>query len=125
MLNPGSTEGCSLLLPLCPQLDKLVSSMDAEGEAQGRISFAKLFLTGMLPGLYGLHSHGIMHGDLKPDNVMFTTSSSAVTILDFGCSMRCHQEGDKVQHSRGGTPLYMDIARLCCSSCPAAPSADM
>lgn len=41
-----------------------------------------------------LHSHGIMHGDLKPANIMVISKSIAVfdlKLADFDCARHCHQ----------------------------------
>ena len=107
-------------------MDEIVSPMAAEDEARIRIKFATLYLTGMLPGLYSLHSNGIVHHDLKLENTMNSSSTrGVVTLLDFGCSMQIHKEGSPTETYVGGTPMYMDLERLCCHSCPATPLADM
>ena len=114
------------ILPYSGQLDKIVHSMTAADEARIRIKFATLYLTGLLPGLHSLHSNGIVHLDLKPENAMNSSDCPGmVTILDFGLFMQVHQEGYPSETSTGGTPWYTDLERLCCPSCPASPSADM
>ena len=98
----------------------------AADEARIRVKSAKLYLAGLLPGLHSLHSNGIVHLDLKPENAMSCSACPGmVTLLDFGLSMQVHQEGNLTEPLTGGTPMYMDLERLCCPRCPASPSADM
>ena len=99
--------------------------MASANEAQARLKFAKMYLTGLLPGLHSLHSNGLVHLDLKPDNAMNCSPSCTVTLLDFGCSMRFQEDDKPTKPFVGGTPWYMDLERLCCRSCPPSPSADM
>jgi serine/threonine-protein kinase len=63
-------------------------------------------------GLAAIHAQGLVHGDLKPGNVMVT--SDRAVILDFGFA----QERARVSARRpgappdGGTPNYMSPERL-------------
>jgi serine/threonine-protein kinase len=63
-------------------------------------------------GLAAIHAQGLVHGDLKPGNVMVT--SERAVILDFGFA----QERARVSSRRpgappdGGTPNYMSPERL-------------
>jgi serine/threonine-protein kinase len=56
-------------------------------------------------GLAAVHKAGIIHGDLKPQNVM-VMGSGVAKLMDFGVARtRAHQEHGGV--SVVGTPLYM------------------
>ncbi|MEM7533159.1 MAG: serine/threonine-protein kinase [Chloroflexota bacterium] len=55
----------------------------------------------LLQALAYLHRRGILHHDLKPDNVIM--SDGNVRLLDFGLSSSDQVEGSK----SAGTPLYM------------------
>jgi Leucine-rich repeat (LRR) protein len=59
-------------------------------------------------GLNEAHSHGVIHRDLKPDNVMIDKRSNPV-IMDFGLARRT--TSDDIRMTQGGqmigTPAYM------------------
>jgi len=54
------------------------------------------------------HTCGVVHGDLKPANVLMT-SEHGVKLLDFGVARRLNREGDGGSAGRSprGTPLFM------------------
>lgn len=58
----------------------------------------------ILYGLAYLHSQGIVHGDIKPSNVLVTHLQTTVKISDFGASRYLE---DQVGDTTEGTPLYM------------------
>ena len=52
-----------------------------------------------------LHSVGLLHLDLKPDNIMFTTNEmKTIVLLDFGIS-NLYKENEKTKIF-GMTPAY-------------------
>lgn len=66
----------------------------------------------ILMGLYAIHSEGLVHRDLKPDNVLFRSNGCAA-LTDFGVVGNRHNMTPEVGWLRKhlkqalGTPLYM------------------
>jgi serine/threonine protein kinase len=71
-----------------------------EYQRQGRFSEQKIkeILRELLPVLAYLHSKGLIHRDIKPDNLMRRRSDGKLMLIDFG--------GIKEQTSQMGTGLY-------------------
>ena len=64
------------------------------------------YLEKVLDALIYAHDRGVVHRDLKPDNIMITTTGE-VKLMDFGLARG--EEGDKVTQtgSSMGTPAYI------------------
>jgi serine/threonine protein kinase len=72
-------------------------------------------------GLEYLHSKSIVHGDLKPDNVLIKKEASSATgwcvkLTDFGLSMKLNPERTHVSNFSAGTPFYIAPLRWCCTT---------
>jgi serine/threonine protein kinase len=79
--------------------------------SEGRLSPARAvrIVTQMLKSLGEAHHHGIVHRDMKPDNVMLIDEygeKDVVKVLDFGISRALDSTGANTQGAIG-TPRYM------------------
>lgn len=59
-----------------------------------------------LEGLYQLHKHGIIHRDIKSDNVLIEKEGASIKLTDFGYSCQLTQE-KRMRESRVGTLYWM------------------
>jgi len=80
----------------------------------------------LLEALAVAHGAGIVHRDIKPDNVFLRAPEGRPTLLDFGVA-RVIDGGDQATLTREGqsvgTPLYMAPEQL--TGAPAGPAADL
>lgn len=57
----------------------------------------------VLNALLYLHHHGVIHGDIKPQNIIIQPSQHSVVLVDFGLAMVKPSESTK---SQGYTPIF-------------------
>ncbi|XP_022944244.1 serine/threonine-protein kinase GRIK1-like isoform X2 [Cucurbita moschata] len=73
-------------------------------------NIARKYLRDIVSGLMYLHAHNIVHGDIKPDNLLITRDGT-VKIGDFSVSQVFEDENDELRRSPG-TPVF--TAPECC-----------
>ncbi|MBC8069756.1 MAG: serine/threonine protein kinase, partial [Deltaproteobacteria bacterium] len=104
LVSPG--EAPYLVMELLHGAD--LARVIAENGALPELRAARLML-GVLSGLEAAHRHGIVHGDVKPDNILLSTDDTGVAravLLDFGLAHTV--EPDRGQTgARAGTPDFM------------------
>ncbi|KAF5744696.1 serine/threonine-protein kinase GRIK2 [Tripterygium wilfordii] len=71
---------------------------------------ARKYLRDIVAGLMYLHAHNIVHGDIKPDNLLVTRTGT-VKIGDFSVSQVFEDDNDELRRSPG-TPVF--TAPECC-----------
>ncbi|XP_031387901.1 serine/threonine-protein kinase GRIK1 isoform X2 [Punica granatum] len=71
---------------------------------------ARKYLRDIVSGLTYLHAHNIVHGDIKPDNLLVTRAGT-VKIGDFSVSQVFEDDNDELRRSPG-TPVF--TAPECC-----------
>ncbi|RFU42797.1 serine/threonine protein kinase [Actinomadura logoneensis] len=65
----------------------------------------------MAEALKIVHQHGILHRDVKPDNIILAPGGNSV-LVDFGIAIQADGGSLTTQGVLMGTPLYMDPERL-------------
>lgn len=69
---------------------ELIKGYDIDGlrEKEGNLDFSRSahVITHILAGLRHAHEHGVIHRDLRPGNVVFSTEERLFEIIDFGVS---------------------------------------
>lgn len=58
----------------------------------------------VLKGIHFMHKHDLLHGDIKPSNILLTSNLHHARLCDFGFSMTCDDAKNLL--SRHGTPVY-------------------
>ncbi|KAK9128131.1 hypothetical protein Syun_016928 [Stephania yunnanensis] len=73
-------------------------------------STARKYLRDVVAGLMYLHAHNVVHGDIKPDNLLVSRTGT-VKIGDFSVSQVFEDDNDELRRSPG-TPVF--TAPECC-----------
>ncbi|KAL6599977.1 hypothetical protein ACP70R_045628 [Stipagrostis hirtigluma subsp. patula] len=101
-----------------PEIDKFYMEFPVLEYVEGKMvcdnglgeTASRKYLRDIISGLMYLHSHNIIHGDIKPDNLL-VTSNGNVKIGDFSVSQVFEDEDDMLRRSPG-TPVF--TAPECC-----------
>jgi len=68
-------------------------------------------MLGILSGLESVHSEGILHLDLKPENVLFREDEEVI-LVDFGLAENLNRSQTSASPTRGMTPYYVSPEQL-------------
>lgn len=66
----------------------------------------KYLLTNILMGLKDCHESGVIHRDIKPQNIIVDVHTYQMKLIDFGLSLQA-EKGSKVCRNKCGTVGYM------------------
>jgi hypothetical protein len=94
--------------------------LDAHCAAQGRYEALQHVLPQILDALAFIHAHGVVHRDLKPNNVL-VNAEGVVKLLDFGVLGLAAQ--DRGGATVAGTPGYMAPEQI--RGDPPVPASDL
>eukprot|EP00755_Sulcionema_specki_P013078 Sspe_Gene.53042::Locus_29346_Transcript_1_1_Confidence_1.000_Length_2395::g.53042::m.53042 len=86
-----------------------VMSLDCNGVAKdGPLGekLAQKYMKQIVDGLEYLHCKGIVHQDIKPDNILASADREVVKLCDFGTSRLLQSDDDRVSRFPDGTPLF-------------------
>lgn len=85
-------------------------------QAEGRLALAEILRIGRetAEGLAAAHRLGLVHRDIKPDNIFLQEPGRQVRIIDFGLARAGDEDGldVTVEGSVVGTPAYMSPERI-------------
>jgi serine/threonine protein kinase len=101
--------GCSLL-----EMSQTVAKENISGQALDCIIAS--ILMDSASALAHLHSHKIFHGDLKPENLLYSRDTGRTTLIDFGAAIVCASA--RQSHEIGCTYMYESYETLKPASTP-------
>jgi serine/threonine-protein kinase len=103
-------------------LELMRGSLHPAAQGEGiDLDYLRLVLEGCLSGLQFLHDHGVIHGDIKPSNLL-VDGQGRVKLGDFGLARRAsNEEGSLLK----GTTKYMAPELLSAQFGPVGAASDL
>ncbi|OCF78217.1 CAMKK/CAMKK-META protein kinase [Kwoniella mangroviensis CBS 8886] len=84
-----------------------IGADDSNAKAPFEISQTREYFRQLCLGLEYLHANGVIHRDVKPDNVLLSANKELVKLCDFGVSeMFTAADDDRIKKS-GGSPAFL------------------
>lgn len=68
-------------MPMC---DMTLSKFIRKNKYDEILTHLDFIIYQLVHGLYCIHQNGLIHGDLKPKNIMYNSSTKIIKIIDFG-----------------------------------------
>lgn len=72
----------------------------------------KAFLLDLLPVLEFIHDAGLVHRDLKPDNIMRRHNDGRLALIDFGVARQLSMSQSNVTGTKVGSPGYFSMEQF-------------
>ncbi|EIW69206.1 hypothetical protein TREMEDRAFT_31309 [Tremella mesenterica DSM 1558] len=80
---------------------------DDKAKSPFALEQAKEYFRQLCLGLEYLHENGVIHRDIKPDNILLTADHESVKLCDFGVSEMFVSRGDDRIKKSGGSPAFL------------------
>ncbi|KAK9368949.1 kinase-like domain-containing protein [Lipomyces kononenkoae] len=101
--NPGG-DSLYMVLEWCSR--GVIMKLDIDGQVEPYdIEQCRLYFRDLTLGIEYLHSQGVVHRDIKPDNLLLT-SDNILKIVDFGVSEIFERDNDAMS-KQAGSPAFM------------------
>jgi serine/threonine-protein kinase PknK len=92
----------ALVSELAPGRSASAWATALQRDPQGLLALCVLVADGVARALAALHAHGLLHGDVKPDNVVVDDERASCKLVDLGLASAATMAG-----AVSGTPGYM------------------
>lgn len=100
-----------ITMELVPGGHNILSGLDTPG-VEARLPIIEARFSQLVAALEALHARGVIHGDLKPSNVLLD-EGGRVVVVDFGLAIDTRRARLAVEEAGlGGTPRYMAPERF-------------
>ena len=107
LYNDGRSEAPYLVVDFIEggNLKSLIQERRSKHQSGLSATQFKTLAENTLRGLYSAHSQNVLHLDIKPENIIYSSSDDAFVIIDFGLAVLSHR--DTINSFIGGTYGYI------------------
>ncbi len=107
LYNDGKSEAPYLVVDFIEggNLKALIQERRSKHQSGLSATQFKTLAENTLRGLYSAHSQNVLHLDIKPENIIYSSSDDAFVIIDFGLAVLSHR--DTINTFIGGTFGYI------------------
>ena len=108
VIDFGTTQNDELFMVMEYLEGRALHDMMSKFGNRFELKQAVFVIKGLLSALSLAHSHGVIHRDIKPQNVFITTNPTEVKLLDFGVAHDDMSSDELTMHGAIlGTPAFM------------------